>query len=353
MYHGHWYFPIDFNPEDWFGFIYRITNLTNNREYIGKKQFFGKRTKKVAGRTNRKHFQVDSNWQQYTGSSVSLNNDIEKLGKENFYFEIISLHKTKGSLHYAEVELQVKENVLKETFDDGSRKYYNGHIAAVKFLPPDEHSDETKMKISKKLQETFIEKGHWLQNLTEAEKEEFAIKYLRGDNHGSKRNKTPEEYEQWKEENIRGKNNPMFGVDPYNKGKTFVELFGEEKAKEIIKVLSQKCGRSGPDNGMYGKTHSNETKEKWRNDERRKHRGEDNGMHGKPCYYKMSAEEIENWKSNISKAGKGRKFSDDHKAKLSIANKGKKRPLITCPHCGKEGGKGNMTRYHFDNCKQK
>jgi hypothetical protein len=24
---------------------------------------------------------------------------------------------------------------------------------------------------------------------------------------------------------------------------------------------------------------------------------------------------------------------------------------VTCPHCGKEGGKGNMQRYHFDNCK--
>jgi len=26
---------------------------------------------------------------------------------------------------------------------------------------------------------------------------------------------------------------------------------------------------------------------------------------------------------------------------------------ITCPHCGISGGGGNMTRYHFDNCKHK
>lgn len=26
---------------------------------------------------------------------------------------------------------------------------------------------------------------------------------------------------------------------------------------------------------------------------------------------------------------------------------------VTCPHCNKLGGGGNMTRYHFDNCKKK
>lgn len=28
-----------------------------------------------------------------------------------------------------------------------------------------------------------------------------------------------------------------------------------------------------------------------------------------------------------------------------------KQPVITCPHCQKSGGKCNMLRYHFDNCK--
>jgi len=28
-----------------------------------------------------------------------------------------------------------------------------------------------------------------------------------------------------------------------------------------------------------------------------------------------------------------------------------KRQLVTCPHCGKEGGGGNMRRYHFDRCR--
>lgn len=353
MNYGHWNFPVEFNPDDWFGFIYRITNLTNQREYIGKKQFFGNRTKKVKGRTNRKHYQVDSGWETYTGSSVALNEDIAALGKENFYFEIISLHKTKGSLHYAEVELQIKENVLKETLDNGLRKYYNGHISAVKFIPPNEHSEETKMRISKTLQETFEASGHWIQKLTDEEKEEFAVKYLRGDNHNTKRTKTPKEYEQWKDENIRGKNNPMFGIEPQNKGKTFVELYGEEKAKKMIKVLSEKCGRAGENNGFYGKSHSEETKEKWRNDIRRKHVGENNGMYGKPCYYKMSDQEVSAWKEKISIATKGVLKSDEHKRKIGAAHKGKPKPTVICPYCNKVGAKGNMLRYHFENCKSK
>lgn len=31
-------------------------------------------------------------------------------------------------------------------------------------------------------------------------------------------------------------------------------------------------------------------------------------------------------------------------------NAGKGHEVVTCPHCGEAGGKGNMKRYHFDNC---
>lgn len=39
--------------------------------------------------------------------------------------------------------------------------------------------------------------------------------------------------------------------------------------------------------------------------------------------------------------------------KISKALKGKPKERVTCPHCGKIGGKANMTRYHFENCKLK
>lgn len=45
-------------------------------------------------------------------------------------------------------------------------------------------------------------------------------------------------------------------------------------------------------------------------------------------------------------------LSEEHKAKISEATKGKSKPIITCPHCGKKGGKPAMSRFHFDNCKE-
>jgi group I intron endonuclease len=38
--------------------------------------------------------------------------------------------------------------------------------------------------------------------------------------------------------------------------------------------------------------------------------------------------------------------SADHKKKLRAANLGKKHSLITCPHCGKEGGERAIKRWH-------
>lgn len=140
---GHWQSKFEFNPDDWFGFIYRITELDTGREYIGKKQFTKLKRKKVKGRKNRKHVRSDSDWKTYTGSSNELNDAIKQNGKDRYKFEIISLHKTKGSLAYAEVRRQIVENVLCQRMNDGTtRKYFNKYINAVKFIPPAETLEE-------------------------------------------------------------------------------------------------------------------------------------------------------------------------------------------------------------------
>ncbi len=58
-------------------------------------------------------------------------------------------------------------------------------------------------------------------------------------------------------------------------------------------------------------------------------------------------------KRNTDVWNKGLKTSDEHKEKLSESLKGKKHnlKLVKCPFCNKEGSGPNMTRYHFDNCK--
>ncbi len=67
---------------------------------------------------------------------------------------------------------------------------------------------------------------------------------------------------------------------------------------------------------------------------------------------KTGFKETEETKMKKSKALKGKKKTQKHKKALSEYHKNRK--FVECPWCnkiGKEGG--NMTRYHFDNCKEK
>lgn len=43
--------------------------------------------------------------------------------------------------------------------------------------------------------------------------------------------------------------------------------------------------------------------------------------------------------------------SESHKKNRALAATGKKRKIVMCPHCSKEGGEPAMKRYHFDKCK--
>lgn len=56
-------------------------------------------------------------------------------------------------------------------------------------------------------------------------------------------------------------------------------------------------------------------------------KGKGNHMYGKPCYYKMTDEEKQQWKANISKAGKGKKKPAGFAENLSKQNSGSGNPM--------------------------
>lgn len=143
---GHWEFQHDFDIADWFGFIYRITELSTGKEYLGKKQFHSYCRKAVKGKKRKKMVVTENDWKKYTSSSTHINKAIEERGMSAFKFEIESLHKTRGSLVYAEVRYQVIEDVLRARMADGTRKYFNGMISGVKYLPAVETLEEAAMK---------------------------------------------------------------------------------------------------------------------------------------------------------------------------------------------------------------
>lgn len=130
---GHWEYHKDFNHADFFGFIYRITNVVDNRQYIGRKQFRHVTRKKVKGRKNRKKVITEGKWRYYTSSSKHVNEEIVECGTDIFKFEIVELCKTKGDLTYREAEIQWQEKVLEAKLPNGDFKYYNKQIGAVKF----------------------------------------------------------------------------------------------------------------------------------------------------------------------------------------------------------------------------
>lgn len=117
-------------PEDCVGFVYIITNLTNNRKYIGKKLAkFSKTTYKTVvlknGTKKKKKIKskIDSDWITYYGSSVELSKDIELLGEDNFTREILFYCKSKAECSYIEARTQFERRVLE------SNEYYNGQIS--------------------------------------------------------------------------------------------------------------------------------------------------------------------------------------------------------------------------------
>jgi hypothetical protein len=116
-------------PEDCVGFVYMITNLTNERKYIGKKLAkFSKttqRTVKLKNGTKKKkkiRTKVDSDWRDYYGSSPELTKDVESQGKDNFKREILYYCRSKSECSYIEAREQFSRRVLE------SKDWYNGHI---------------------------------------------------------------------------------------------------------------------------------------------------------------------------------------------------------------------------------
>ena len=120
---GHWEGILEEGTDLPYGFIYKITNLTNNKKYIGKKQCKSIRKRPpLKGKKNKRRHEVETDWKTYTSSSNQLNNDLDCIGIDKFKFEILRWCDSKWELSYHEAKLQFDEEVMLK--DD----YYNGII---------------------------------------------------------------------------------------------------------------------------------------------------------------------------------------------------------------------------------
>ena len=122
IFEGRAFLSEDIN--DLYGFVYRITNNLNGREYIGRKYFWSHR--KPPGKKRR--VKKESDWKKYYGSCPELKEDIEQFGRQNFSRTILSLHKTPGKTNFEETRQLFVNGVLTESLDNGVPRYYNSNI---------------------------------------------------------------------------------------------------------------------------------------------------------------------------------------------------------------------------------
>lgn len=138
-------------PEDCYGFIYKIHNLTNGKTYIGEKQLFSVTNPRISKKKydllksegipvrrqkdkrnskkgsvvwiyKQKELKKETNWLDYCGSSDELTKDIEN-GHE-IKKEILEFTFSKREHTYKEVKHQILNDVLEDC------NSYNGNILA-------------------------------------------------------------------------------------------------------------------------------------------------------------------------------------------------------------------------------
>lgn len=107
------YLPITELDNEVFGFVYKITNVITGKFYIGKKQArFKKTLPPLKGMKRKRVSYVESDWQDYYGSSSELNADVLAYGPQFFRREILHFASASGELSYLELKEQMKYCVL-------------------------------------------------------------------------------------------------------------------------------------------------------------------------------------------------------------------------------------------------
>jgi hypothetical protein len=110
-------------PENTFGFIYEITQISTGKKYIGKKQLMSYRTlPPLKGDKKKRKIVKEGDWKTYYGSHV----EVKKLVKESkgdFKREILQFVPTKKQLTYFENKWLFCKGVIEH-----DSEYYNDNI---------------------------------------------------------------------------------------------------------------------------------------------------------------------------------------------------------------------------------
>jgi NUMOD3 motif len=150
-----------------------------------------------------------------------------------------------------------------------------------------------------------------------------------------------EEYAMLQSERVRGENNPMYG-NRFHRSE-------EGKQRQRAAVLGDKNGakqdqaRKKISESKLGKKRE-PFSEEWRANLSAVRKGENNGMYGKT--------HSEETRQKISERAKQRTNTPESNEKRAAYHRGKVRPKIQCPHCNQMIAVNTYPRWHGDRCRQ-
>ena len=106
------------------GFVYQITDKETHKKYIGKKGMISKRRlPPLKGMKRRRTKIIETDWQDYYGSSETVKMLVEDHGPDRFHREIVRLCKKKAEMSYYEAKLQFDTDCILKP-----EEYYNEFI---------------------------------------------------------------------------------------------------------------------------------------------------------------------------------------------------------------------------------
>jgi len=113
---GWYYNDKEFTEDDigdYLGFVYRITELSTGRFYLGKKIFWNRVAKPpLKGKKRRRISRKASDWKDYYGSGPEIKKLVEQNGKAAYKREILRLCSTKSEMGYYESKLIFETDAL-------------------------------------------------------------------------------------------------------------------------------------------------------------------------------------------------------------------------------------------------
>ena len=216
------------------GYIYKIINKINGKFYIGSTVNFEKR--------KRKHLNELNNNKHH---NIFLQRAFKKYGIDSFDFS----YKEKEFNNIKELHL-LEERYINYCWSSG--KLYN---VSKKSSGGDLISYHPNNKQFRELQSKLLKERY--SNMSAEEKKKMS-ENLKGDKNPNFGNRWSDEQRLKASERMKREKKSLF----YDyKGKTFEEIFGEEKTKMIKERISKSSSkRIGEKNSFYGKHHSDETK---------------------------------------------------------------------------------------------